>query len=462
MENQHGLQKTLTPVHLWAIAVGMVISGQYFGWNYGFGEAGVLGMTVASLLVVVFFTCFIFSFAELSTSIPSAGGPTAYARRAMGPFAGFMTGIACLMEFVFAPPAIAVSTGAYVNFLIPAIPAVYVTIGVFVLFILVNLIGMKGAALIELIATIAALVGLALYFGAGLPHIEWSNLVNEQAFSNGMGGIMAAIPYGIWFFLAIEGGAMAAEEVRNPRRDIPKGFIAGILTLGIATVLNLLVTAGLGGGQGALADYPLPQALSSVYGDGNIISAAVAIIGLFGLIASLHGIIIGYSRQTYALARDGYFPAFLSKLNKKGAPVWALILPGVIGVICAGSSGFANALILLAVFGAVLMYCLSMLSLFILRAKEPAMSRPFKVSYPLVPVIALVLGLLFLYCVVRYSLVRESLPLFGAAIPLWLVVLVILGASVAYYGLVLRTRFSKEAQNVSATHPLVDTETGTI
>lgn len=432
MEN-HELKKTLKPIHLWAIAVGMVISGQYFGWNYGFEQGGIMGLAIASLLVIVFFTCFIFSYSELSTSIPNAGGPSAYAARAMGPFGGFIAGIACLLEFVFAPPAIAVSTGAYVHFLIPAVEPVYVTIGVFVFFILINLVGMKGAALIELGATIAALIGLAIFYAAGLPHVKMENLVNANSFIGGSGGVMAAIPFAIWFFLAIEGGAMAAEEVKNPKRDIPRGFISGILTLTVATLLTLFVTAGLGGGIGKPADYPLPQALGSVYGEGSWLAMSVAIIGLFGLIASLHGIIIGYSRQTYALARAGYFPQFLAKLNSKSVPVWGLIVPGVIGVVCAGSAAFANALILLAVFGAVVMYVLSMISLFILRVKEPNMERPFKVAFPVVPAIALLLGLVFLYCVIRYSLMTTSLPLFGMNVPLWGVVVVIFAVAVLYY-----------------------------
>lgn len=280
--------------------------------------------------------------------------------------------------------------------------------------------------------------------------METANLFNDHAFNGGIFGILAAVPYAIWFFLAIEGGAMAAEEVKNPKRDIPRGFIWGIVTLAIATILTLLVTAGLGGGNGEPADYPLPEALTSVYGEGNFFSIAVAIIGLFGLIASLHGIIIGYSRQTYALAREGYLPKFLSRVNRKGVPVWALILPGAIGVICDGSADFANALILLAVFGAVLMYCLSMISLFILRRKEPSMERPFRVSYPVVPAIALALGLIFLYCVIRYSLLTTDLPLFGVNIPLWAIVVIVYAVAIAYYGLRGRSAVEKMSKEIQS------------
>ncbi|SMO57986.1 ethanolamine permease [Melghirimyces algeriensis] len=427
------LKKALKPIHLWGISVGMVISGQYFGWNYGFEQGGTLGLAVAALIITVFYATFIFSYSELSTSIPHAGGPSAYARRAMGPFMGFMTGLAVLFEFVFAPPAIAVATGAYINFLLPAIPTIYATVAIFIFFILINLVGVKGAALIEMVATILALIGLAIYFGAGAPHVELSNIVNEKAFAGGWTGVFAAIPFAIWFYLAFEGAAMAAEEVENPKRDIPIGFITGILTLMLCTVGTLTITAGLGGGEGKPADYPLPQALADAYGESSFLPTLVAIIGLAGLIASLHGIIIGYSRQAFALSRAGYLPAFLSRLNSRKVPHWALIVPGAIGVICAASADFANALIILSVFGAVVMYILSMISLFILRKKEPKLERPFKVSYPVVPGIALILALIAMYSVMKYSVLTTSLPFLGFNIPLIVVILLFFGLAAVYY-----------------------------
>ncbi|MEH7372409.1 ethanolamine permease [Priestia megaterium] len=439
------LQKQLKPIHLWAISVGMVISGQYFGWNYGFEQGGIIGLAIATLIVTVFYTTFMFSYAELSTSIPQAGGPSAYARRALGPFGGYIAGIACLLEFIFAPPAIAVSTGAYLHFLIPAVNPVYATVGAFIFFVLLNLIGVKEVAVIELTATIVALIGLSIFYVAGLPNVQTSNIFNDHSFINGPTGVLAAIPFAVWFYLAIEGGAMAAEEVENPKKNIPKGFIGAIITLATATLFTLFVTAGLGEGSGKLADYPLPQALSSVYGNG--ISTVVAIIGLFGLIASLNGIIMGFSRQTYALARDGYFPKFLAKTNKKGVPVGGLLIPGAIGVICAGSATFANALIILSVFGAMMMYCISLVSLFILRKKEPNLSRPFKVNYPVVPSIALVLGILCLYSIIKYSVLTTNLMLFGVSLPLIYVILGIFLLSIIYYVFYGSRQLKKEAAN---------------
>src|SRR4051812_26931365 len=99
------LKKVLKPIHLWAIAVGLVISGEYFGWNYGWSVAGTGGFLIATIIITVLYITFIFSFTELTTLIPQAGGPFAYANKALGPWAGWMAGYATLIEFLFTPPA---------------------------------------------------------------------------------------------------------------------------------------------------------------------------------------------------------------------------------------------------------------------------------------------------------------------------------------------------------------------
>src|SRR5436853_638711 len=115
------LKRSLTGLHLWGLAVGLVISGEYFGWSYGWASAGTLGFLVTTVIVAAMYTTFIFSYTELTTSIPHAGGPFAYSYRAFGPFGAFIAGFATLVEFVFAPPAIALTIGAYLNFQYPAL-----------------------------------------------------------------------------------------------------------------------------------------------------------------------------------------------------------------------------------------------------------------------------------------------------------------------------------------------------
>src|SRR6187551_1426692 len=102
---QPQLKKVLKPIHLWAIAVGLVISGEYFGWNYGWKDAGTIGFLITTGIVTVMYITFIFSFTELTAAIPNAGGAFAYAYRAMGPFGGLIAGYATLIDFLFATPA---------------------------------------------------------------------------------------------------------------------------------------------------------------------------------------------------------------------------------------------------------------------------------------------------------------------------------------------------------------------
>ena len=127
MDESSHLKATLNTWQLWGIAVGLVISGEYFGWSYGWASAGTLGFLATTIFVATMYTAFIFSFTELTTAIPNAGGPFAYARRAFGEFGGYIAGAATLIEFLFAPPAIALAIGAYLNVQFPLLPPKHAT-----------------------------------------------------------------------------------------------------------------------------------------------------------------------------------------------------------------------------------------------------------------------------------------------------------------------------------------------
>ena len=360
-ETEH-LERTLKPIHLWALAVGLVISGNYFGWSYGYGTGGPVGLFIACIPVVIFYATFIFCYSEMATMIPHAGGPSAYARRAMGPVAGYFAGISCLIEFLFAPPAIALAVGGYIHNLIPIVPAIPATIVAFIFFVFINFLGMHTSAVFELIVTVVALVGLCIFWAAAVPHFEMSSflqpLAENNGFSgfmsyvpNGWGGVMASVPFAIWLYLALEGGAMAAEEMVDPQKDIPKGFLSGMLTLFIMMCFTIILTAGIVDYNTISAvDFPLPAALEAVYGKG-ILTIAVNFLGLFGLIASLNGIIVGSSRQLFAMARTGYLPKIIATVNhKRHTPTAALIIAGIIGILAA-TTGLTSVVIIISVFG---------------------------------------------------------------------------------------------------------------
>lgn len=415
-EAKSTLKKALSATHLWAIAVGLVISGMYFGWSYGWGVGGTMGLLIATIIVTILYFTFVFSFTELTTSIPNAGGPFAYAYKAIGPLGGFIAGFVTLAEFLLAAPAIAFALGAYLHFLYPVFDVTYTAVGCYVLFTIINLFGIKESAIFTLIVTLLAIGGLLIYMGAVAPHFKMNNFLHNNL-PFGWKGIFAALPFAIWFYLAIEGVAMVAEEVKDPQRTIPKGYISGIVTLIFLTLGVMILTGGITDWQKLSAiDFPLPEGVRIVFGSENGFTKIFTAIGLFGLIASFHSIIIGYSRQIFALSRSGYLPVVLSKIHSKTkTPNLALIVGGGIGIL-AILSGTTDKLIILSALGAVVMYIVSMVCLFMLRKNEPQMERPFKAPfYPVFPFTALLLSAVCLVAIVYYNL-QLSLLFFGIMI----------------------------------------------
>ncbi len=422
----HTLPKTLGTFQLWGIAVGLVISGEYFGWSYGWASAGTLGFLVTSAFIALMYTTFIFSFTELTTAIPHAGGPFEYSRRAFGPTGGYVAGFATLVEFVFAPPAIALAIGAYVNVQFPAIQPKWVAFGAYLVFMSLNIAGMTIAASFELIVTLIAIFELCVFMGVVAPGFTAANFFKggwsgADHFSiASWSGIVAAIPFAIWFFLAIEGVAMAAEEAKNPNRSVPIAYIGGILTL-VALALGVMVFAGGVGDWSKLANIndPLPQAMKIVVGTNSGWLHMLVWLGLFGLVASFHGIIIGYSRQIFALSRAGYLPELLGRIHPKlGTPHVAILAGGVVGIaaifsdelITFGGQSLTANIVTMSVFGAIVMYILSMASLFKLRRSEPRLARPFVApAYPFFPAFALVAAVISLGTMIYFNLLVAGL-----------------------------------------------------
>lgn len=430
MSSTPHLQKSLGVTHLWGLAVGLVISGEYFGWSYGWKEAGTLGFLVSTVVVAILYTTFIFSFTELTTALPSAGGPFTYAERAFGPWGGFLAGFSTLVEFVFAPPAIANAVAKYITFAQPELNATAIAVGAVIFFGLLNLIGVKQSARFELAFTILAVCELCVFMGVTGPHFSMENYV-RNGWSGGVPGIFAALPYAIWFFLGIEGVAMASEEVVNPTRDLPRGYISGILTL-VALAMGVMLCAGGVGDWSALSqiDFPIPRAAQMALGEASPWNKVFAYLGVFGLIASLNGIVIGASRQIFAVARAGLLPMELTKVNRFHAPWAAIIVTTAVGILSI-LTGTTDQVITLSAMGAVVMYMISMASLFKLRSTEPALTRPFRAPiYPYFPGLALVLSGVCLVAMVYSDLVNPASH--GLLVAIFVVLLGVCAGAYAY------------------------------
>ena len=396
---------------LWGLGVGYVISGMYFGWNLGLAEGGTLGLGIATLFIIVMYLTFTFSYTELACAIPKAGGAFDYSLRALGKHWGFLGGMAQNIEFIFAPPAIAFAIGAYLNIFLPTVSVLTIAIVAYVIFTALNIYGVQAAASFELIITVIAVVGLLLFAGATLPEFSFENL-QRNAFPKGWTGVFAAIPFAIWFFLAIEGVANVAEETINPQRNVLIGFGSAILTLVVLCLLTFSSSIGVAGWEAVVypetgadpSDSPLPLALAQTVGKSHVLYQIVTIIGLFGLVASFHGIILAAGRATFEFGRVGYAPKALGKINHRfKTPANALLLNMGIGII-ALFTGKTGEVITIACFGALTLYIISMVSLLVLRKKEPELERPFRVPlYPFAPIVALVIAGVALVAITVYN-----------------------------------------------------------
>lgn len=162
MKNRQLRRGTAGPVLLVGLGVGYVIAGQYAGWNFGLAQAGWGGLVIATALMAIMYTTMCFALAEMSSIIPTAGGGYGFARRAMGPWGGFLTGTAILLEFVLAPAAVVTFIGAYLESLLGISgPLVYFVF--YAAFIGLHLYGVKQVLKLMFAIAVVAVIGLVEY-----------------------------------------------------------------------------------------------------------------------------------------------------------------------------------------------------------------------------------------------------------------------------------------------------------
>ena len=377
-------------VLLAGLGVSYVISGDFAGWNFGIDEGGWGGLLIATVLMAVMYTCMVLGLAEMSSTLPTAGAGYGFARRALGPLGGYATGVAVLIEYAVAPAAIAVFIGGYVE----ALGLFGLTNGwpiylvAYLIFIGLHVWGVGEALKVMFAITAVAVVALLATVLGLLPHFRVDNLfdipVTEAAGASsflpyGFAGALAALVYGIWFFLAVEGVPLAAEETSDPKRDMPRGIIVAMGVLLVFAALMLVLVPGSAGAETVRdSDNPLPLALRTALGEDSAIAGFVNYAGLAGLIASFFSIIYAYSRQLFALSRAGYLPRVLSLTGSRQTPWVALLVPGSIGFLLAAITQNGALLINIAVFGATVSYVLLNLSHIVLRRREPDLERGYR------------------------------------------------------------------------------------
>jgi ethanolamine permease len=435
---EHALKKPLRVLDIWALGVGVVIAGEYFGWNLGLKDNGPVAMLVASLIVCLLYLTWVLALSELSVAMPFAGGPLAYGRRAADPSLGFVMGWSMFLESQFATITTALATGAYIAFVLApegqepdAMVAVAAALATVAVFFVLHALGVKEQSVVMVVMTYAAILGLVIFWAVAATNFSWER-ASHPVLPEGKGwkAVLDAVPYALWWLVMIETVALAAEEAHEPHRTLPRGLVWGQLTLIVLVVLTWLFACGAmdyqdlavnyvrdadgnvvrddaGGPKTEDVNYPLAKVVGSVpAGRSPWVKYGFGGIALFGLIASYHGMVYGTSRQAFALGRAGYLPGFLGRVHgRRRTPILALLTCSLLtaGFVVA-NLWFKDAIavaLLVSTLSALVWYILAMGCLYVLRRREPHLFGKYRA--PLTRALPAVVVLLSAFAVYVYS-----------------------------------------------------------
>ncbi|WP_088344378.1 MULTISPECIES: amino acid permease [Rhodomicrobium] len=422
---KRGLRRYAGVASLWALGVGAVISGHFSGWNFGLAPGGWGGLLIAAILIAIMYLGLVFCIAEMSPALPHTGAAYSFARTTMGPWGGFITGLFENVEYVVTPAVVVFFIGSYLGSIFGTGPGFqpFYWIACYLIFVGLNIAGVELSFKVTLTVTLLALACLVGFWLSALPAVDF----NRWALNIGVGpdgsavelpeghgpflpfgiwGALAAMPFAVWLFLAIEQLPLAAEESVDPKKDMPKGIILGMLTLIVSAFMILWlnssvpvsreVTDSVTGatstitGAFALASSgePLLDGFRAIYG--TEIAKVLALIAVIGLIASFHTIIFAKGRQIYSLSRAGYFPRWLSVTHDTfKTPHVAMIAGAVVALaimlsiwfyvgVDASTGIIGGTLLNMAVFGAMCSYIAQAVSFILLRTQHAQIERPYK------------------------------------------------------------------------------------
>ncbi|HLJ14069.1 MAG TPA: amino acid permease [Bryobacteraceae bacterium] len=425
---EHSLKKPLRVVHIWALGVGAVITGMYFGWNFGLPLGGPVGVLIASLIVCGLYLGWVLGLSELSVSMPFAGGPLAYGRRAVGKGFGFIMAWSMFLECLFAGIGTALATGGYVAFLLnPEHPGKLTTtvcaIGCALLFFAIQYVGVREQASIMLWLTIAAIVALVWFWLATIPGVSLDRVLTNPLLPGKWGGVLGALPYALWWLVIIESVALASEEAHEPHVTIPRGMVLAQITLVVLVMLTaFFACAAAPFAETGKVVYPLPLVFKNVWGTGWFLMAFSA-LALTGMVVSYNGMIYAVSRQSFSLGRAGYLPRALGAVHPvRRTPhvslaVWTLVTTVFI-VFGYFYEQATNIAILISTLAALIWYVLAMICLFVLRHKEPGQFRPYRVPiYPWLPAFIILVSIFsaYLYGWVNVQVIVPTIALYVVA-----------------------------------------------
>jgi len=335
------------------------------------------------------------TYAELGTMLPKAGGEYVYLREAYGPLWGFLYGWSrFLVMTTGAIATLAAGFARYFNFIFPDINSKAVAIIGIIVLGTVNYFGVKAGGIVQTFFTILkvglilALACAALLIGGG----DWAHLRTSVPVEAPVGGFVLALVAALWAYQGWSDLALAAGEVADPQKNIPRSLILGTAAVGLIYILAnvayfyILPAGDVAASQRVAGD--VARRFLGAWGGGLV--ALAATISIFG---ALNGTILTGSRVPFAMAADGLFFGPLAQVHPRfHSPHIAVVVQSVLAAIMTLTGSFEQ-LFTYTVFAYWCYYGLAVAAVFVLRRKHPEWPRPYRtLGYPVVPALFVVVS----------------------------------------------------------------------
>lgn len=378
------------------------------------------------------------SYGELSSMFPKAGGQYVYLKEAYNPLVGFLYGwsfFAVIQTGTIA--AVGVAFSKFTAYLWPAVsediilfkigsitvsPAQVLAIVIIILLTYINTKGVKGGKIIQTSFTLTKLVSLfgLIIFGFIMlkPDIWEANWVNAWSMQKlnvdgtfesytlvaALGAIAAAMVGSIFSSDAWNNITFIAGEVKNPKRNIGLSLFLGTLIVTIIYVLaNLVYMAVLPLQEIATADKDRVAVAASSVIFGNVGTVIIALMIMVSTFGCNNGLILAGARVYHTMANDGLFFKKTASLNKHAVPEFGLWLQCLVASALCLSGKYGDLLDMIS-FVVVIFYVLTIIGIYILRAKRPDAERPYKAfGYPFLPAVYILMGICFCTLLIIYK-----------------------------------------------------------
>ena len=409
--SEHGhkvsLLRVLGPAHIWALGVGIVLVGEFTGWNFSADKGGALAALIALWFVGLLYTCVAMIDSEVTSTVAAAGGQYAQAKHIVGPLMAFNVALYLVFAYTMLEVSDAILAGDLITQVATEAGAEGLNHNPFIVLCIVVLVWLnyRGVLMtlnVNFVVTALAFASIVILFFSVQPWsqgavLKLGEMVTPQnALPYGWIGVIAAFQFGIWYYLGIEGTTQAAEEVRSPARSLPLGTMSGMMTLLIAAALTWYVCASLLPWQHlGVTFFPLYDAAVTT---GSPVLTFLLFWGtVLSAVASANGCINDASRAWFSLGRDRYLPTWFSAVHPTyRTPYRALLFLMPIALAFAFISDL-NQAITFSILSGVLHYTFMSINIMMFRRRWPVGSIRRGYTHPMHPLPA---WLLLILCII--------------------------------------------------------------